>query len=62
MKFLVDQCVSYRTIKFLRSLGFKLTKLRDVDLPSLSDPDVLKLAIKRDEILLTEDNGFGNIL
>jgi predicted nuclease of predicted toxin-antitoxin system len=28
----------------------------------LEDPEVLQLAIKRDEVLLSEDKGFGNII
>lgn len=62
MKFLVDHCVSMRTIHFLRNENFSLTTLKDLNKHKLPDSQVLSLAINREEILITEDKGFGNIL
>jgi len=62
MKFLADHCVSKRTTDFLRGEGHELTTLKDLGLQELEDFQVLELAIQRDEILITEDKGFGNIL
>ncbi len=61
MKFLADHCLSQRTVHYLRETGFAITTLKELDKHKLSDPDVLSLAIERDEILITEDKGFGNI-
>ena len=62
MKFLADQCTSKRTVKFLHSEGYTITTLEDLNQTTISDPDLLKLAMSRDEVLITEDKGFGNIM
>lgn len=62
MRFLVDHCVSQRTTDFLRGLGHEPTTLKSLGLAELEDSSVLQLSIQRDEVLLTEDKGFGNIL
>jgi predicted nuclease of predicted toxin-antitoxin system len=36
--------------------------LKDLGLITLEDPEVLQLAIQRDEVLISEDKGFGNII
>lgn len=61
MKFLADHCLSLRTVDYLREAGFSITTLRELNKHQLADPDVLSLAIERDETLITEDKGFGNI-
>ena len=61
MKFLADHCLSLRTVKYLKETGFFITTLRELNKHQLADPGVLSLAIKRNEILITEDKGFGNI-
>jgi len=50
-----------RTVDFLRNEGFLVITLKDLKKQHLPDPEVLSLSIKRDEILITEDHGFGNI-
>ncbi len=55
MKFLADHCLSLRTVKYLKETGFFITTLRELNKHQLADPDVLSLAIKRNEILITED-------
>ncbi len=62
MRFLVDHCVSQRTTDFLRGLGHEPTTLKSLGLAELEDSSVLQLSIQRDEVLLAEDKGFGNIL
>jgi predicted nuclease of predicted toxin-antitoxin system len=59
---LADQCVFELTIRELEREGIPITRLRHIARPDLPDPDVLSLAIERDEILLTEDKDFCNIL
>lgn len=61
MKFLADHCLSLRTVNFLRDKEFSITTLKELNKHKLADPEVLSLAIERDEILITEDKGFGNI-
>lgn len=62
MKLLIDHCVSKRTSDFLISLGHEVTSLKELGHEALDDPEVLELAIARDEILVTEDRGFGNVI
>jgi len=62
MKFLSDHCVSMRTVTFLRSNGFSITTLKELGKQKVPDPQVIKLAQSRKEILITEDTDFGNIL
>lgn len=61
MKFLADHCLSLRTVNYVKEAGFSITTLKELNRHQLADPDVLSLAIKRNEILITEDKGFGNI-
>lgn len=60
MKFLADQCTSMRTVRFLRSEGYSVITLEDLNQATSSDLNVLKLATARDEVLITEDKDFGN--
>ncbi|MDZ7291944.1 MAG: DUF5615 family PIN-like protein [candidate division KSB1 bacterium] len=62
MKLLADHCVSKRTIEFLVGIGHEVTTLKELGLATLEDPEVLQLAITRDEVLLSEDKGFANIV
>ncbi len=59
---LADHCVFATTIRFLRSSGFQVSRLSELAEPDTPDPEVLKLAVDRDWILLTNDGDFGNIL
>jgi predicted nuclease of predicted toxin-antitoxin system len=61
VKFLADHCLSLRTVNYLREAGHTITTLKQFNKHQLADPDVLSLAIERNEILITEDKGFGNI-
>lgn len=59
---LADHCVYFSTIRLLRGHGYQVTTRRDVGPIDAADPEVLRHAIERDLILLTNDKGFGNIL
>lgn len=62
MKFLLDENISPKTVKFLKSLGFEAVHVRDVDLRGASDSEVIKFARENGLILITVDKGFTNIL
>lgn len=51
-----------RTIRFLRNQGFSITTLKQLKKHKLPDLEVLSLASQRNEILITEDRGFGSII
>ena len=59
---LADHCVYGVTIGLLKRSGYDVVSLRELTDPSASDPEVLRLAIARDLVLLTNDIGFGNVL
>jgi len=55
MKFLADHCVSMRTVTVLRSNGFSITTLKELGKEKIPDPQMVKLAKSRKEVLITED-------
>ncbi len=62
ISFLADECVRLPTIVLLRNLGHSVVTAREAMLGGKSDPEILKLAIKRKMVLVTEDLEFGNII
>ena len=58
---LADHCVFSTTIRLLQREGYATTRLQELIEPSASDQKVLRLAIQKDLVLLTNDKGFGNI-
>ncbi len=62
MKFLLDVCVSSRSLtKQLSDLGHDVRLAGDVD-PRASDERILSLAREEGRILLTEDKDFGELV
>ncbi len=62
MKFLLDENISPKTANFLKELGHDAIHLRDVNLKSASDDEVIKYAKQYKLVLITIDRDFGNIL
>lgn len=60
MKFLIDECISYSIIAWLRNNGYDV-KLMKVISPGLSDDVILEIAHSENRILLTCDKDFGEI-
>ena len=61
VKFLVDECVGLPTIILLRKLGYSVITAKEANLEGKSDLEILKWAIKKRRILITEDLDFSNI-
>jgi predicted nuclease of predicted toxin-antitoxin system len=59
--FLVDECVSSRTVQLIKSLGFPVESLQELGKYGIKDKDVLRLALERKCTLVTYDRGFGDI-
>lgn len=59
MNFLADQDVYQETIEFIKRLGFKVVRVKDVDLSTASDEQLLSFAKKNKYILITRDKDFG---
>lgn len=61
MRFVADESVDGNVVRSLRSAGHQVVYIAD-EMPSTKDPDVLAFAVQRNEILLTEDKDFGDIV
>jgi predicted nuclease of predicted toxin-antitoxin system len=62
VKFLLDVCVSSRSLTaFLVAQGHDVLSALAID-PSASDEHLLALALQEDRVLLTEDKDFGELV
>ncbi len=59
-KFVADESVDFRIIKFLRASGFEVIAIIK-DRPGIDDDEVLKYATSVNAILITEDKDFGEL-
>ena len=60
-KFLIDESVEYRIVKFLRERNFDVLAITE-KFPSAPDVDVLSIAYKEKRVLITNDKDFGEIV
>ncbi len=58
---LADHCVFATTIRVLQEQSYTTTMLKEITRPNVPDAEVLRLALERDLVLLTNDKGFGDI-
>lgn len=56
-----DESVDYSIIKLLRESGFIVYSIGETT-PSLTDIAVLKVAVKNNSLLITEDKDFGELV
>ena len=62
MKFLLDVCVSSRSLtEFLIAQGHDVVSAIAID-PRMSDDRLLEVALREDRVLVTEDKDFGEIM
>jgi len=59
-KFVADESVDFRIIKFLRESGFEVIAVIK-EHPGIDDDGVLKFAVSLNAILITEDKDFGEL-
>src|ERR1700679_1771331 len=59
-KFVADESVDFRIIKFLRESGIEVIAIIK-EKPGIDDDDVLKFAASLNTILITEDKDFGEL-
>ncbi|MEK7450086.1 MAG: DUF5615 family PIN-like protein [Planctomycetota bacterium] len=59
---LTDHCLPGKTIKLLRSQGYRIITLKELNKTSVSDREVLQITREQDAILITCDLDFANIL
>ena len=60
MKFIVDENISHRTIKFLKELGYDVKGVSE-HLKGSDDETIISLAIEEDRFVITLDFDFGPI-
>ena len=56
-----DESVDYSIINLLREAGFAVYSIAETN-PSSTDSVVLKIAVKNNSLLLTEDKDFGELV
>ena len=61
MRFVADESVDGNIVRALREAGHGVLYIADA-MASTKDPDVLSFATAREEVLLTEDKDFGEIV
>lgn len=59
--FLMDECISLRTVWLFKSLGLPFKTVRDIALSGKSDSAVFKTAQDMQLVLVTLDRGFGDV-
>jgi predicted nuclease of predicted toxin-antitoxin system len=59
--YVADENFDFRIVKTLREKGYSVFAIAE-SFPSISDPQVLQIAIDRNAILLTEDKDFGELV
>jgi predicted nuclease of predicted toxin-antitoxin system len=58
--YFADECVTVETVEELRRLGLDVVYAREV-CPGALDPEILRLATESGRILVTDDQGFGEL-
>ncbi len=62
MRFLLDVCVSSRSLtSFLQTEGHDVVSALSID-PKSTDEELLRIAFQDDRILITEDKDFGELV
>ncbi len=59
--FLADECVWRSLIEDMRGRGWKVRSVREI-CQGAEDRDVLETALSAEEILITEDSDFGDLV
>ena len=59
---LADECVNHKILKSLRDLGYTVLTAQDFNLAGAVNGTVLKKAVEKKFVLLTEDQDFCNLL
>lgn len=61
MKFLANENIPFSSITYLKSQGIDIKSI-GVDNPSITDREVMEIAIKEDRIIITYDSDYGELI
>lgn len=61
MNLVADESVDFTIVLYLRKRGLSIYAIAEQE-PSISDEDVLHIALHHDAILITEDKDFGELV
>jgi len=61
MQLVADESVDFGIVTALRQHGFAVQAIAEL-FPSIPDPQVLRFAVERNAVLLTEDKDFGELV
>jgi len=61
MRFLADENCDFAVVRALRANGYDVLSVSDIS-PRAEDFEVVKLAVREERILLTEDKDFGQLV
>lgn len=61
MKIVADESVDFTIVRNLRAQGLDVFAIVEQE-PSISDDDVLNIAVQQDALLITEDKDFGELV
>lgn len=60
IKILADESVDFRIVKSLRIKSYQIEAIVELK-PGIGDDDVLKMAVEKEAMVLTEDKDFGEL-
>jgi len=61
LKFLANENVPFSSVTYLKSQGFNITAI-GVDNPSITDDEVMKIAIDEVRTIITYDSDYGELI
>jgi len=61
MKLVADESVDFAVVENLRNEGHEVTYIAELS-PSISDDEVLRIALEREAVLITADKDFGELI
>lgn len=61
MRFLADESCDFAIVRALRKEGLNVLAVSEIN-PRANDSEVIKLAVRENRILLTEDKDFGQLV
>ena len=62
LKFLLDADMPRSSAEVIRSIGYDVEDVRDIEMGTAKDKDIIEYALKNKRIIVTRDTDFGEVL